>query len=396
MTALRPLTVVGMMSGTSADGVDLALVRITPGADDAVTLQLLAHRGFPFEPELGRAVLAAQDARQISVASLARLHWRLGLAYADAYRRMLADGPAAVDLIGCHGQTIYHQGAPGEPFAGERFRCTWQIGEMTPLAAAAGVPVISNFRPADMVAGGQGAPLVPLLDVTLYRHSTRTRVLQNIGGIGNLTVVPPVGSSAPVLAFDTGPGNMVIDTLARRLFDRPFDEGGEIAAAGRRIDPLVLAMQNHPFFALDPPRSAGREQFGNQFALDLLQRCEQYTEDPADAVATATAVTASSIALALRRFVLARDRTAQVDLIVSGGGAKNSTLLGWLTDELAPDPVRVLTSDDPALPTPLPVEAKEAAAFALLAYMSHHGRPGNVPTATGAREAVVLGQVTCA
>ncbi len=396
MSTLRPLTVAGMMSGTSADGVDIALVRIKPGTNDAVSLQLLAHRGFPFEPALGRAVLAAQDARQISVAELARLHWRLGLAYADAYQRMLAEEPVPVDLVGCHGQTIYHQGTPGEPFAGERFRCTWQIGEMAPLAAAAGVPVISNFRPADMVADGQGAPLVPLLDITLYRHPVRTRVLQNIGGIGNLTVVPPAGSDAPVLAFDTGPGNMVIDTLTRRLFGRPFDEGGAIAATGRRMEPLVLAMQNHSFFAQEPPRSAGREQFGDRFALDLLKRCEQYTENPADAIATATAITADSIALALRHFVLPRSHGTEIDLIVSGGGAKNGTLLGWIADELAPDNVRVLTSDDPSLPTPLPVEAKEAAAFALLAYMSHHGRPANVPSATGAREPVVLGQVTCA
>ncbi len=396
MTALRPLTVAGMMSGTSADGVDIALVRITPDANGAVILKLLAHRGFAFEPALGRAVLAAQDAREISVADLARLHWRLGLAYADVYRRMLAEETVKVDLVGCHGQTIYHQGAPGEPFAGERFRCTWQIGEMAPLAAAAGVPVVSNFRPADMVAGGQGAPLVPLLDIALYRHPVRTRVLQNIGGIGNLTVVPPAGSDAPVLAFDTGPGNMVIDTLTRRLFHQPFDEGGAIAASGRRIDPLVLAMQDHPFFALAPPRSAGREQFGDSFALDLLKRCEKYTEDPADTVATATAITGSSVALALRRFVLPLHRATEMDLIVSGGGAKNGTLLRSIADELAHDHVRVLTSDDPSLPTPLPVEAKEAAAFALLAYMSHHRRPANVPSATGARAAVVLGQVTCA
>ena len=367
------------------------------GSGDELTLELLGHHGFPFEPELAQAVLAAQDAAGISVAALARLHWRLGLAYAEAYRAGLARHPGiAVDLIGCHGQTIYHQGQPGEPFTGKRFRCTWQIGEMAPLAAAAGVSVVSNFRPADMVAGGQGAPLVPMLDLTLYRHPTRTRVLQNLGGIGNLTVAPPVGSAAPVLAFDTGPANMVIDALTRRLFHQSFDTGGEIAASGRPLAALVSDALNQPFFALEPPRSAGREQFGEAFASALLSRVQQHSDNPADAIATATALTAGSVALALRRFVLPAVPGGGVDLIVSGGGANNATLLRRIAEELAPDGIQVLTSDDASLPTPLPVEAKEAAAFALLAYLSHHRRPANVPSATGAHEAVILGQVTCA
>ena len=379
---MKPLTVAGMMSGTSADGIDIAVVRFpVEGA-----LQLLAHEAFPFPRELSEAVLGAQNAEHTSTAELARLNWRLGLAYADAYRRMLALHPMEVDLVGCHGQTIYHQGVPGE-YAGERFACTWQIGEMAPLAQKAGVPVISNFRPADMVAGGQGAPLVPLLDLLLYRHGTRTRVLQNIGGIGNLTVVPPTGSNAPVLAFDTGPGNMVIDFLTRKLFGQPYDDGGRLAARGRVLQPVLAEMLLEPFFLQTPPRSAGREQFGAAFAEELLRRCGEHR----DAVATATALTAQSIALAVNRFV---PFEGGADLIVSGGGAKNVTLLHMLREALPG--VQLVQSDDGSLPTPMPVEAKEAVAFALLAYMSHQRQPGNVPSATGARAPVVLGQVTCA
>ncbi len=398
---LRPLTVAGLMSGTSGDGIDVALVRIAPKAkrraasqEAALALELLAHRGFPFPAALRDAVLAAQDSKRTSTAELARLHWALGLAYAKAYCALREDYDGAIDLVSCHGQTIYHQGTPA-PYAGEQFACTWQIGEMAPLARAAGVPVLSNFRPADMAAGGQGAPLVPLLDRTLYRDARRTRILQNIGGIGNLTVVPPFGSAGPVVAFDTGPGNMVMDTLMQQLFGKPFDEGGQVAARGQVLLPVVEASLRERFYAEPPPRSAGREQFGARFAADFLKQCRATEARPEDVIATATALTAHSIALAIRQFVTAGEPNGNLDLIVAGGGAKNATLLDMLETLLLPDRVRVLLSSDPGLPAPLPVEAKEAVAFALLAYMSFHGRPGNVPSATGARAPVVLGQVTC-
>ena len=402
---LRPLTVAGMMSGTSGDGIDIALVRIAPKADRraanqkagqeaALSLELLAHRGFPFPAALRDAVLAAQDSKRTSTAELARLHWALGLAYAKAFCALREESGGTVDLIGCHGQTIYHQGTPAV-YAGERFACTWQIGEMAPLARAAGVPVLSNFRPADMAAGGQGAPLVPLLDQTLYRHAERTRILQNIGGIGNLTVVPPFGSPAPVVAFDTGPGNMVMDALMQQLFDKPFDDGGRVAARGQVLGPVIEASLRERFYAEPPPRSGGREQFGERFTAAFLKQCRVTEARPEDVIATATALTAHSIALAIRRFVTAGDPKPDYDLIVAGGGANNATLLKMLRGLLAPDCVRVLLSSDASLPAPLPVEAKEAVAFALLAYMSFHGRAGNVPSATGARGPVVLGQVTC-
>ncbi len=387
-----------MMSGTSADGIDVALVHISPRrrssgrAGSSVSLELLAHRGFAFSKALREAVLAAQDAARTSTAELARLHWRLGLAYASAIEKTRAVHSGAIDLVGCHGQTIYHQGTAAL-YAGERFACTWQIGEMAPLARAAGAPVVSSFRSADMAAGGQGAPLVSLLDEALYRDARRTRVLQNIGGIGNLTVVPPLASSAATIAFDTGPGNMVIDALMHQLFGKAFDHNGRTAARGRVLLPVVEQILREPFFGQLPPRSAGREQFGARFAAGLLRACRKLSKAPEDAIATATALTAHSILLALDRFVTAID--LKTDLIVSGGGAKNATLMRMLDELLAPRGIRLLSTFDSSLLTPLPVEAKEAAAFALLAYMSWHGQPGNVPTATGAREAVVLGQATC-
>ncbi len=387
------MTVAGIMSGTSADGIDIAIVRISPQRPRAasLSLELLAHRGFAFPALLRRAILAAQDAERISTAELARLNWRLGVAYAAAFRAMQASDVA---LIGCHGQTVYHQAAL-ESYAGARFRCTWQIGEMAMLADAAGIPVVSNFRPADMVAGGQGAPLVPLLDQALYRDAKRTRVLQNIGGIGNLTIVPPRTSRAPSLAFDTGPGNMVMDALAQTLFEKPYDRGGRIAARGAVLLPVVREILSDPFFKQGPPRSAGREQFGQRFAKEFIRNCSRYSRAPEDAVSTAAALTAQSIANAVRRFVIRRNPSPEVDLIVSGGGAKNPTLLRMI-DALLPEGVRLLDTADRSLPTPMPVDAKEAAAFALLAYMSWHRLPGNVPSATGATRPAVLGEVTCA
>jgi anhydro-N-acetylmuramic acid kinase len=394
-TPLRPMTVAGMMSGTSGDGIDIAVMRIEPKARGRLSVALLAHAAMPFPKALRAAVLSAQDAQQTSTAELARLHWRLGLAYAAALSKLLQTTGQTIDLVGCHGQTIYHQGAECS-YAGARFRCTWQIGEMAPLAQAAGVPVVSNFRPADMIVGGQGAPLVPLLDEVLYRDAKRTRILLNIGGIANLTVVPPYRSSAPVIAFDTGPGNMVMDALMQQLFAKPYDRGGSSAARGTTLQPVVDKLRRTAFFDAPPPRSAGREQFGARFAASLLHACRKRNATDFDVIATATALTTFTIADAIEHFATLPDTQAGCDLVVAGGGAKNPVLMRQLHTLLSPRGIRVLTTESAELGTPLPVEAKEAAAFALLAYMSIHGRPGNIPSATGARFAAVLGQVTYA
>jgi anhydro-N-acetylmuramic acid kinase len=386
----KAMTVAGIMSGTSADGIDVAVVRIVPGKQWP-KLTLLAHEGFPFAAALRRAVLAAMNAESTSTAELARLNWRLGLAYAEAVQATLKRHKVTLDLIGCHGQTLFHQ-ARAEAYAGRRFACTWQAGEAAVIAGALGIPVVSNFRPADMAVGGQGAPLVPLLDFVMFADMKRGRVLQNIGGIANLTAIPAAAAAKQVIAFDTGPGNMVIDALAQKLFDKPFDRNGAYAAAGTVLGTVLAEELRNPYFRLKPPRTAGREQFGRAYAADFLVKCQRQSKRSEDALATATALTAQTIAESYKRFVLPSMRRRGVDYIVSGGGARNHALMAILAQRLEPLGCELAASEQFGLPA----EAKEAAAFALLAWQTWHHRPGNVPAATGAARAAILGQVTYA
>ncbi|HEX4320575.1 MAG TPA: anhydro-N-acetylmuramic acid kinase [Acidobacteriaceae bacterium] len=381
------MIVAGVMSGTSADGIDVALMRIRLGRDGSPALRLLAHEAFPYPAALRKTVLGAMNARTTSTAELARLNWRLGLEYAEAVRVTLERNPMKLELIGCHGQTLYHQAA-AQAYAGEKFACTWQAGEASILAGKLGVPVVSNFRPADMVAGGQGAPLVPLLDFVLFRHAKRGRVLQNIGGIANLTAIPAGAAADRVVAFDSGPGNMVIDALMLELYRKPFDADGAVAASGTVLQPVLKKALRHRFFQKAPPKTAGREQFGREFAAAFLADCRKVSRRKEDAVATATALTSESIAESYLRF--AGMGGAPVDYIVSGGGARNLTLMRWLGERLKQHDCRVAAIDGFGMPA----EAKEAAAFALLAWETWHRRPGNVPSATGALRPVVLGQVS--
>jgi anhydro-N-acetylmuramic acid kinase len=396
------MTVAGVMSGTSADGIDVAVVRIAHSrplrkkpakirAASAPKLTLLAHEGFAFPVALRRVVLAAMNAQSTSTSELAQLNWRLGMAYADAVRATTAKHRLKLDLVGCHGQTLYHQGH-AEMFAGRKFACTWQAGEAQAITAELRVPVVSNFRPADMLAGGQGAPLVPLLDYAVFADLKRGRVLQNIGGIANLTAIPAAAAQDKVTAFDTGPGNMVIDWLAQKLFDWPFDRGGALAARGTVLEPVLNEALRHPFFAQKPPRSAGREQFGREYAAKFLDKCRRSGGKREDALATATAMTAETITQGYNRFVRSRMDTKPVDFIVSGGGARNKTLMKLLATRLEPLGCIVRASEDFGMPS----AAKEAAAFALLAWYTWHRLPGNVPSATGAKRALILGQVAYA
>ena len=386
----KPMIVAGLMSGTSADGVDVALVRIRPQGT-GVDLKLIAHSSFPFSPGLRRSVLGAMDARSTTTAELARLNWRLGIAYAEAVRATLATHPVRLELIGCHGQTVYHQGRPAR-YASRTFACTWQLGEAALLAREARVPVVSNFRPADIAAGGQGAPLVPLLDYVLFRDKKWGRVLQNLGGIGNLTALPPSATLSQVLAFDTGPANMVIDAVTQLLFQQPFDRGGHIASRGRVLEAVLTPLLRQLFFAAPPPKSAGREQFGREYVTKFLARCSRVSSKPEDTVATATALTARSIGLAYQKFVRPHMKEVAVDYILSGGGSQNRMLVAMLREILEPLRCRILASDDLGMPS----QAKEAAAFALLAWQTWHHRPGNLPAATGASEPALLGQITYA
>jgi len=391
------MIVAGVMSGTSADGINVALVRIAdsrPSAGQGKAhvqhrLQLTGQSEYPYPPMVRAAVLDAMNATRASVADLARLDSLLGLLYADAVLATQRRFRTNVDLVGCHGQTLYHQGVP-QRFLGKQIITTWQTGEAAWIAAHVGVPVVSDFRAADMAAGGKGAPLVPYLDYLWFRDERVGRIAQNIGGIANLTAIAAGVGSDRVLAFDTGPGNMVIDAVTQRLFRRAFDDGGRIAATGKVIEPVLARLLTNPFFRAKPPKTAGREEFGRDFVREFLGLCGRARKQ--DVVATATALTARSIADAIHRFVLRKSKDSFQELILSGGGAKNATLVGMLKENLAPSGVVVRFSDEFGLPS----EAKEAIAFAVLAYETWHRRPSNIPSATGAKRPAILGKISYA
>ncbi|HEV8046093.1 MAG TPA: anhydro-N-acetylmuramic acid kinase [Terriglobales bacterium] len=384
------MIVAGVMSGTSADGINVALVRLNSSPSRARTpsLHYLAHAEYPYPKQVRRAVLAAMNATRASVADLARLNFLLAELYADAVLASQRRFHLKAELVGCHGQTLYHQGEAAA-FMGRKLTVTWQTGEGAILAARVGVPVVSDFRPADMAAGGKGAPLVPFLDFLLYRDSRVGRVVQNIGGIANFTAIPAGASADRVIAFDTGPGNMVIDAVMQRLFGKPYDRDGKIAGSGTPLDDVINDILRAPFFRRKPPKTAGREEFGREFTLEFIRRCGG--ADKRDIVATATALTSRSIADALRRFVVRRTSTYR-DFIVSGGGANNPILIAMLANELRPIGLRIRSSDEFGLPS----EAKEAAAFALLAFQTWNRRTSNLPSATGAKRPAILGKISYA
>jgi anhydro-N-acetylmuramic acid kinase len=386
------MIVAGVMSGTSADGINVALVRIATrsraSTSGKLAFRFLAQAEYPYPKPVRQAVLQAMNATHASVANLARLNFLLAELYAEAVLATQRRFRLKAELIGCHGQTLYHQGEPAK-FLGRKLAVTWQTGEGAVIAARVGAPVVSDFRPADMAAGGKGAPLVPFLDYLLYRDQKIGRVVQNIGGIANLTAIPAGASPNQVTAFDTGPGNMVIDAVTDQLFRQPYDRDGRIAAAGRVLEPVVSDLLRLPFFYRKPPKTAGREEFGREFARQFRQRCGRASKS--DVVATATALTARSIAEALRRFVLPH-RGHFREFVVSGGGANNPTLLAMLANELRPLHLTIRASDEFGLPS----AAKEAAAFALMAYETWNRRPSNIPSATGAKRPAILGKISYA
>jgi len=380
------MIVAGVMSGTSADGIDVAITRVL-GRGFRTRFELLHHAAFPYTPRVRRAVLDAMNSESASVADLSRLNFLLGDLYARAVLASAKKARVSLDLVGCHGQTIYHQGVP-RAFLGTSIACTWQTGEGAVIAARSGVPVVSDFRTADMAAGGTGAPLVPFLDYLVYRHRRRGRIVQNIGGIANLTAIPAKASPEEVIAFDTGPGNMVIDAVTERLFNKPFDRDGRIAARGRVLDVVLSELLHQPFFHKRPPKTAGREEYGREFVADLVRRCRRAAKE--DIVATATALTAYSIADSARSCITrAREANPKFrEMIVSGGGAKNLTLMSMLRDEL--QDLKLRTTDEFGLPA----EAKEAVAFALMAYQTWRRLPSNIPSATGATRPAILGKIS--
>jgi anhydro-N-acetylmuramic acid kinase len=404
----RGVIVAGLMSGTSADGIDVALVRIAEPdegrhSSGARHIRLLGHASHPYATSVRRAILSAMNAPSASVADLARLNALLGELYADAVLATQQQFRAKVELIGCHGQTLYHQGEQRQ-FLGRKVSTTWQTGEGATIAARVGVPVVSDFRPADMAASGKGAPLVPYLDYLWFRDERVGRIVQNIGGIANLTAIPAGARPEDIIAFDTGPGNMVIDAVTQELFGKPFDRDGKTAASGRVLASIVDQTLNRKFFLARPPKTAGREEFGREFVGNFLRECKGSRKH--DIVATATFLTARSITDAVSRYVLQAPPTSGKigqkrgthagsrfrEIVLSGGGARNSTLVAMLAEEVAPLGIVVRFSDEFGLPS----AAKEAVAFAVLAYETWNRRPSNVPSATGAKRPAVLGKISYA
>ena len=364
------------MSGTSLDGTDVAIVDIEARGK----IRPVAFHSIPYPRAVREALLSVSNT-MTHTATISRLNFVLGELYAEAIRetcRKKRIALSSIDLCGMHGQTIFHEGAPVE-YLGRPVASTLQIGEAAVVAERTGIRTISNFRERDIAAGGTGAPLVPYVDYLLFRHPRIPRVALNIGGIANITVVPAKAKLSQVYAFDTGPGNMVIDALAFRYTDgrERCDRGGKIARQGTVHEGLLGNMLSDPYFAKKPPKATGREQFGQDYASGLIA-----TGLPlADLIATATELTARSIAEAIRK-------TPAAEVIVSGGGVHNRTLMTRLRAVLPG--LRVLSSAELGVDP----DAKEAIAFAILAYESAHGRPGNLPSATGARKSVLLGKVS--
>ncbi len=372
------------MSGTSLDGIDVAIVDIT-GSGFKAKINVVASHSVPYPRRIREALLAMSNVSAVT-GDISRLNFLLGELYTEALEETAerAEIPLeSIKLIGCHGQTIFHEGQ-GTQYLGKKVASTFQIGESSVISERTGINVISNFRERDVAAGGYGAPLVPYLDYMLIRHRGRGRVAINIGGIANLTAIPPNTNTDRVVAFDTGPGNMVIDQLVARITAgrQTYDRDGAIAASGE-IDPKLLAkLLRDKYFRAKPPKTAGREQYGSEFVSRLLDT-ELSSED---LIATATALTAESIASAVRNFVLPEMRVDEI--FVSGGGTHNPTLMRMLRKAMDPIPVKETTE------VGLDVDAKEAIAFAVMAYETAHCRPSNVPMATGAKRSVVLGKVT--
>jgi anhydro-N-acetylmuramic acid kinase len=392
----REHRLIGVMSGTSLDGVDAVLVSIKTDAQQRVVkVSLVDQVSIAYTPQVRDLVNrlcipGSSDINDLTLAHFGLSHWN-----AAAVNALLAKGPYAgsdIEAVCMHGQTVWHapnpQIFPG-PSGDLSVTGTLQIANPSLVASLTGLPVISDFRSADMAEGGQGAPLAPYIDYLLFGNKGHGVAVQNIGGIGNVTVLPGGDDASGVFAFDTGPGNMIMDavvalgTNGRKL----YDEGGSIGASGTICQSLLDALMEDPYFALVPPKSTGREVYGQTFVQELVKKAESLALCFADIVATATAFTAYSIAKAYQDFVI--PHTALETVIVSGGGARNTYLLSLLRQYL-PEGIVVTTSDAFGVPD----QAREAMAFALMGHESLLGRPSNIPAVTGARKPVVLGTIT--
>jgi anhydro-N-acetylmuramic acid kinase len=370
------------MSGTSADGVSAAIVDVRRS-----DVKVVAFGTFPYPRALRRAVLDLSQARSAPVDDVCHLNFVLGEVFAAALIRLATRASVrleSIDLVGSHGQTIRHL-PQGRLFGRRRVRSTLQIAEPCVIAERTGITTVADFRPRDVAAGGEGAPLVPYADFLLFGGGPVTRAVQNIGGIANVTYLAAGGSLNETIAFDTGPGNMVIDYVAGRATAGRlrYDRDGRLAARGKVEAALLRELMHHPFLRRRPPKSTGREEFGARFAEALYERARRRGVAPLDILATVTAFTARSIAQAYRCYL---PRGVE-EVLLCGGGARNRTMVRLLLAELPG--ARVRMTDELGVP----VEAKEAVSFAVLAVATIRGEPGNLPRATGARRPVVLGKI---
>jgi anhydro-N-acetylmuramic acid kinase len=385
-----PRLILGLMSGTSVDGIDVALVRIAPSIkENAAHARLEDFVTLPFPRAVRAAVLRIAEGACVSTGELSQLNFRVGRVFADAALlacRKFRVNPRRISLIGSHGQTVFHQGKPGQ-FLGEAISSTLQIGEPAVIAALTGVTTVGDFRPADMAVGGQGAPLVPWGEYLLFHDEHRGRAILNIGGIANVTIIPKGARPQSVIAFDTGPGNMVIDGLVHHFTagKHAYDRQARMASRGNLLPALLDALLAEPYFRRPPPKTAGREQYGNTYVEKILGWGRRHRARPEDLVRTATLLTALSIADAVNRWVLPRAPLSQ--LIVSGGGARNPLIMAQLSAVLGE--IEILPSEVLGVPG----DAKEAFLFALMANETIHGRPANLPSATGAHRPAILGKI---
>jgi anhydro-N-acetylmuramic acid kinase len=405
----KPMLVLGMMSGTSADGIDAALAKIS-GTPPHLKIKLIGHVKQTFSTEIRKAILRLAEQNPTPPGSFSQLHARLGKLNADAALSACKKSKISsrrIDLIGNHGQTIFHQGEPVN-FLGAKTASTLQIGDSSVIAAVTGITTVGDFRPADIALGGQGAPLVPYVDYLLWRDAKLGRVALNIGGIANLTVIPANAKPSDVFAFDTGPGNMLIDALVARFTRHRshFDRNARRAIRGQLVPQLLDQLMQDLYLLRKPPKSTGREYFGAAYVDKILTLGRRMK--PNDLIRTLTIFTALSIVDALQRFVLPKTNIHQ--LIVSGGGAHNPLLIGQLGALLGSPPVGardIVPSSARTKPTPsievlpssslgIPVDAKEALAFAVLAYETFHKRSSNLPSATGATGPAILGKISYA
>lgn len=377
------------MSGTSLDGVDAVITHLV-GTGRSMTVDVLAFAHQPYPEALRDLILDASNTGSSSVDAITRLHARLPLAYADAVDAALAAADlnrSDVDLVGSHGQTIQHLPEPSD-CAGRAVRGTFQAGNPAALAQHLGIPVVGDFRSADMALGGQGAPLAPYLDDVLFAHSDETRLLLNLGGIANVTVLPAGGATADLRAFDTGPANMVVDALTNRLFSQLYDDNGQIAAAGTPDHDLLADLLVADYFRTQPPKSTGRESFGASYVDQLVEAAQSRNLSNADLVATVTLLTAASVYQAYAQFV--RPEYEADALYASGGGVHNDTMMQMLSDAFSPIPV-ARTSDLEGGVNP---DAKEAVLFAVLAHETANGVSTGLPGVTGASASAIQGSLS--